>query len=199
MRSFLTIFVDVRVDGVPSVEEGVRSDEGREFQGDFSDLCSKRGITQAFTPADSPHFNGSVELALGLIETARNDARILAKEIHPGIESMLDDSSWAKSNRWACESHNCAATTANPGDKSPHEMWHGEVAPLKILPVLKPGYCRAKRTSKSQNIAQTYLGPSSSYPRDAVRVLTKGRYAITARDLLAPYAPRVFAARASSF
>ena len=69
-------------DGIPSLVEIVRSDNGGEFfGGEFSSVCNELLIEQALTPAYSPQYNGVAERGLGLIEEAAMAARIQAKVI----------------------------------------------------------------------------------------------------------------------
>ena len=133
----------------------VRSDGGGEFSGGkFGDLRRSRGITQEFTTADSPHFNGVAERALRLIETAAIAGLIQANEFFPGAELPSTASLWAEAFHWACDALNRTAMTANPERKTPHELWHGSSPPVVLLPFLKPGYCKGKREYKSQAKAQ---------------------------------------------
>lgn len=50
-----------------------------------------------------------------------------------------------------------AATTANPGMKSPFEMWYGSPPPSgEVWPFLKPAVCRVKITPKSRPKTQDF-------------------------------------------
>ena len=152
--AFESFLAEVRADGTQSAVIAVQSDSGREFFGGaFGELYRKRGIIQEFTPADSPKYNGVAERALGLINDAAVAARIQATELHPGAPNY--PSLWAKATSWACHALNCTATTANPGDKSPYEMWYGSPPPRgAVWPFLKPAVCRVKQNNKSQPKAQ---------------------------------------------
>ena len=104
----------------------VRSDGGGEFcGGKFGDLCRSRCNKQEFTTADSPQFNGVAERALDLIETAAMAGRIEARELFPGAQLPATESLWAEASHWACDALNRTATSANPTNKSPYEMWSG--------------------------------------------------------------------------
>ena len=98
---------------------------------------------------------------------------------------------WAESYRWAADALNRSATTANPDKKSPDEVFFGEVPEVKLLPFFEPGYCTYKRTSKCMPKAQEcfYLGPGYNYPRDSMRMQTKGRYVITTRNVTWQHSP----------
>ena len=124
--------------------------------------------------AGSPQFNGVAERALGLIKTAAMACRIQAHELFHGAQLPATESLWAEASHWACDALNRAATSADPRNKSPYEMWCGTPPPVVLLPFLKPGYCNVKRENKSQAQGQEcfYLGPPPNYPRDSVRVLT---------------------------
>ena len=157
-KAFEQYLADVGAKCIPSVVETVRSDGGGEFAGSFSDLCRKRGIRQEYAPADSPEYNGVAERAIAMVEQAAMAARIQAKVLY---DVDVPARMWAESYRWAADALNRSATTANPGKKSPDEMFYGEVPKVKLLPFFKPGYCKYKRTSKCMPKAQEcfYLGP----------------------------------------
>ena len=79
-RAFRSFLASVRADGIPSLVEIVRSDNGGEFfGGEFTSVCNELLIKQEFTPAYSPQYNGVAERGLGLIEAAAMAARIQAK------------------------------------------------------------------------------------------------------------------------
>ena len=83
-RSFLA---SVRADGIPSLVEIVRSDNGGEFfGGEFASVCNELLIKQEFTPAYSPQYNGVAERELGLIEEAAMAARIQAKVLFGHVQ-----------------------------------------------------------------------------------------------------------------
>ena len=189
--AFESFLAEVRADGIPSTVMAVRSDNGREFFGGaFGELCRKRCIKQEFTPADSPKYNGVAERALGLINDAAAAARIQATELYPGAPDY--PSLWAESASWACHALNCTATTANPGDKSPYEMWCGSPPPRgAVWPFLKPAVCRVKRNNKSLPKAQDcyYVGPGIDHPRDCIRVLTANRSILTTRNVTWRHVP----------
>ena len=109
----------------------VRSDNGGEiFGGDFGTLCRKRGIKKEFTQADSSKYNGVAERALALINDASLTARIEAPVLYLGAPAC--PSLWAEVVSWACHVLNRIATTANPRDKSPFEMWYGCPLPPRV-------------------------------------------------------------------
>ena len=183
--AFESFLAEVRADGTPSAVVAVRSDNGKEFfGGSFGGLCRKRGIKQESIPADSPKYNGVAERALGLINDAAVAARIQATELYPNAPNY--PSLWAEAASWACHALNCTATTANPGDKSPYEMWYGSPSRRgAVWAFLKPAVCRVKRNHKSQPKAQDsyYVGPGVNHPRDCIRVLTANRFILTTRNV----------------
>ena len=147
--------------------ETLRSDDGREFlEGAFGALCRKYNLTQEFTSASSPQFNGVAKRALGLIEAAALAAKIQASILFPNVElPSSSDYLWTEAMSWACHTFNCSATTSNPESKSPHEMWHGSPPRRHLLPFFKPGYYNAKRTNKSQpNSARVFLSRPRTKP-----------------------------------
>ena len=87
---------------------------------------------------------------------------------------------------WACQVLNRTATTINPGDKSPNEMWYGSPPPPgEVWPFLKPAICRVVRDNKSQPKVQDcyYIGPSVDRPRDCMRVPTVHCSILTTRNV----------------
>ena len=175
---FEQFLADTRADCVPSRVVIVRSDGGGGFRGEtFGDLCRSRGTKHELTTGDSPQFNGVTERALGLIVTAAMARRIQAREFSSGAQLPPTESLWAKASHWAYDSLNRTATSANPTNKSPYEIWHGNPRPVVLLPFLKPVCCKVKRENKSQPKAQecVYLGPAPNYPQDSVRVPTRDR------------------------
>ena len=139
------MLADARADGVPSKVEIVRSDKGGEFfGGEFGEVCKQHCIKQEFTNADSPQQNGVAERALGIIQTAGLAACIQALIIVPDIQLPPTKSLRAGAVHWACDVLDHTATTENPGNKSPHEMWYGAAARASPHPFLRPAYCRWK-------------------------------------------------------
>ena len=189
--AFESFLAEVRADGTPSAVMAVRSDNGREFfAGAFGELCRKRGIEQEFTPADSPKYNGVAERALGLINDTAVAARIQATELYPNAPNY--PSLWAEAASWVCHALNCTATTANPGDKSPYEMWYGSPPPRgAVWPFLKPAVCRVKRANQSLPKAHDcyYVGPGVNHPRDCMRVRTANRSILTTRNVTWRHVP----------
>lgn len=94
--------------------------------------------------------------------------------MYPNAIVPAGETLWAEQANWASHALNCTTASANPGNKSPHEMWHGSPPDSSPFPFLKPGFCREKRTNKLQPNAQRcwYLSPAPGYPRDAMPVLT---------------------------
>ena len=124
--AFKRFLADVRNHGTPSLVECVRSDNGGEFAGRaFRDLCDERGIRQEFTTPDTPKLNGVAERGLGLIQDAAAAAMFEAPRLFPDIQLAAGTGMWAEACVWACDAFNKLATTANPGDKSPHELFLG--------------------------------------------------------------------------
>ena len=65
--AFKSFLASVRADGLLSLVEIVRSDNGGEFFGGaFESVCNELLIKQEFTPAYSLQFNGVAERGLGL-------------------------------------------------------------------------------------------------------------------------------------
>ncbi|CAB1096235.1 unnamed protein product [Ectocarpus sp. CCAP 1310/34] len=174
--AFRSFHANVRADGIPSLIEIVRSDNGGGFfGGEFASVCNELVIKQEFTPAHSPEFNGVAERGLGLTEEAAMAARIQAKVLFGHVQLPKTDRLWAEAMHWACEALNHTACSANPDSKSPYEMWYGEARPARPYPFLKPAYCKWQRPSKLLPKGEScfYVGPSRDHPRDCHRVLTR--------------------------
>lgn len=73
------------------------------------------------TTADSPQFDGVVERALGLIDTAAMAGRIQDREFFPGAQLPATASMWTEACHWACDVLN-RTTTANRESKPPYDM-----------------------------------------------------------------------------
>ena len=171
---------------MPSKVEIVRSDNGGEFSGgEFEEACKQHCIKQKFTNADSPKQNGVVERVLGIIQNAGLVACIQVPIIFPHVQLPPTTSLWAEAVHWACDALNHTATTANPGNKSSHEMWYGTAAPASPHPFLRPAYCRWKRPSMSHPQAEScfYLGPGIDHPSDSLRMLTRANKVVETRDV----------------
>ena len=148
-------------------------------------MCRQYCVKQEFTNAKSPELNGVAERALGIIQNAALAARIQAPILFPHVELPPSETLWAEAVHWACEALNRTATTSNPGNKSPYEMWHGKAAPASPHPFLRPGYCRWNRPSKSFPRCESsfYLGPGIDHPRDSLRMLTRANKVVETRDV----------------
>ena len=93
---------------------------------------------------------------------------------------------------WACNAVNRTATKANPGNKSPYEMWHGSPPPAgEVLPFLKPAIYRVKRENKSLPKAQDcyYIGLSVNHPRHCMQMFTTHRTILTTRNVTCQHVP----------
>ena len=159
--------------GVPEI---IRSDDAHELKGgEFAEICRKRCIKREFTTADRPQLNGVAERGLALIEKLAKASAIQAKVsfVNEGIPST--DFLWAEAHNYACDVLNRTATVANPGYKSPYEVWYGKPPPPTLLEWLQPCFYRAKRDKKTDAQAKSgfYLGPARNSPRDTVRIYSK--------------------------
>ena len=98
-------------------------------------MCDDLLIKQEFTPANSPQCNGAAERQLGLIDaTAMAAALIQAKIVFGHVQIPKTDKLWAEAMHWACEQLNHTASSANPDNKSPNEMWFGTAAHPNRIP-----------------------------------------------------------------
>ena len=151
---FEQFLADTRADDILSKVAIVRYDEVGEFRGGkFGNLCRSRGSKQEYDDRQPPIQWGSRARAR-LIDTAAMASRIQAPELFHSAQLPATAPLWAEVSHWACDPLNRIATTAQPGSKSPHEMWHGSPPPLVVLlPFLKPGYWKVKREKMSQTNA----------------------------------------------
>ena len=148
-------------------------------------MCKQYCIKQEFANSDSPKKNGVVERALGIIQNAGLAACIQAPIIFSHIQLPPTKSLWTEAIHWACDALNHTAATANPGNRSSHEMWYGTGAPASPHPFLRPAYCRWKRPSKSHPRASCWfcLGPGIDHPSDFLRMLTRANKVVETRDV----------------
>ena len=134
-----TYFSKYLAEIAPRKVEVVRSDGGGKFsKGAFGALCTTEKIRQEFTTADSPQYNGVAERQIAIIEAAGLAARIQAAAKYPNEVFPRGESLWAEQAHWACPALSCTATSANPGHKSPHEMWFGSPPSIISSPVSLP-------------------------------------------------------------
>ena len=186
--AFESFLAEVRADGTPSTVMCVRSDNGGEFfGGEFGTLCRKRGIKQEFTPADSPKYNDVPERTLALISDTVLAARKILYPDAPSYPSL-----WAEAMSWACKALNRTAAKANPGNKSPYEIWYGS-PPLagEVWPFLKPAIYRVKRekSHSRKHKTATTSDPASTAPATCMRVLTTHRTIPTIRNVTRQHVP----------
>ena len=120
-----------------------------------------------------------------MIESAALAARIQASELFPGFDIPEKPSLWAEAVSWACGAYNRTATVANPGNRSPHDMFYGEIPPNSPILFLKPGYCKYKRMNKMDPKARGcfYFGPARNHPRESKRVFVHTGKVIITRNV----------------
>ena len=142
-------------------------------------------MKQEFTNTDSPKQNGVVERALDIIQNAALAACIQALIIFPHAILPPTKSLWPEAVLWTTNALNLTTTTANPGNKPPHEMWYGTVAHDSPHPFLCPACCRWKRPSKLFPRAESwfYLGPGIDHPSDSLWMLTRANKVVETRDV----------------
>ena len=175
-NAFRKFLADIRADGVPSKVENVGSDNGGGIVGgEFGEVCKQFCIKQEFTNADNQKQKGVAERALCIFQNAALSACIQAPIIFHLVQLPPTQSLWAEAVQWSCDALNHTATTANPGNKSPHEMWHGTATPASPHPFLRPAYCRWNRPSKSFPRTEScfYLWPGIDHPSDSLPMLTR--------------------------
>ena len=180
------VLPSVRGDGIPSLVEMVRSDNGKEFFGGaFASVCNELLIKQEFTPAYNQQYNGVAERELGLIGEAAMTARILAKALFGHVHLPKTGKLWAEALHWACKAIDHTACSANPESKSPYEMCYREPRPARPYPFFIPAYCRWQRPSKllPKGGSCFYVGPSRGHPRDCHGVLTRAGTIQETRDV----------------
>ena len=131
---------DIREDGTPKI---IRSDDASELKdGKFADICMKHRIKREFTSADRPQLNGVAERGLTLIEKLAKAAAFQARVsfVNEGIPATA--SFWSEAHNYACDVLNRTATVANPGYKSPYELWRGKPPPHSLLEWMQPCFTR---------------------------------------------------------
>ena len=95
--AFRSFPASVRADGIPSLVEIVRSDNGGEFiVREFASACHELLTKQEFTPAYIPQYNGAAERGLGLIKEAAMAAHIQAKVFFGHVQLPKTDKLWAE-------------------------------------------------------------------------------------------------------
>ena len=121
-----------------------------------------------------------------MIESAALAARIQASELFTGFDIPKKPPSWAEAMSWACDAYHRTATVANAGNRSPHEMFYGEIPQNSPIPFLKPGY---KRMNNMDPKAREcfYLGPARNHPRESKRVFVLTGKVIITRNVTWAY------------
>lgn len=114
--------------GIP---QKIRSDNGGEFLGQFSQVCSKHNIRREFSAPYTPEQNGRAERSWGiLIKIARS---LLA-------EASLPKQFWSLALLYATYLRNRLPTSSNPNNITPHEAFFGYKPNLSFLKIFG---CRA--------------------------------------------------------
>ncbi|CAB1101428.1 unnamed protein product [Ectocarpus sp. CCAP 1310/34] len=160
--------------------ECFRVDNGTEWtRGDFRRFCDDNGIGVEFTPPGVPQYNGVVESAIWRIMKAGMAARRSAGRVFhvdfasiPGLDER-GDRLWMESAKWAADALNQSATKANPGRRSPYELFTGQQGPFRVLPFFQPGFMREDRRTKLDDQATLcyYLNGGDNHPSGTVKVL----------------------------
>ncbi|CAB1113952.1 unnamed protein product [Ectocarpus sp. CCAP 1310/34] len=136
--------------------ECFRVDNGTEWTcGDFRRFCDDNGIGVEFTPPGVPHAGRVFNVDFASI---------------PGLDER-GDRLWMESAKWAADALNQSATKANPGRRSPHEMFTGEQGPFRVLPFFQPGFMREDRRTKVDDQATLcyYLNGGDNHPSGSVK------------------------------
>ena len=151
----------------------------------FRSVCDELLIKQQFTPAQSPQYRNVAECRLGVVEAVAMVERIQAKIIFSFVQLPKTEKLSAKAVHWADKVLSHTTCTANPGDKSPNEMWFDAASQARLYSFLKPAYCGWKRPSKLFPKAESCfcLDPARDHLRDSLRVLTRGEDIIEVRNV----------------
>ena len=190
--AFEKLLANLKVEGTPSEVVIVRSNDGGNFmEGKFGKLCRERRIKQEFTTADNPEYDGLAEGGLVMIESAALAARVQASELFPGYSIPEGPSLCVEAMNWACDAYNRTAIVANSGNRSPHEIFYGETPLSSPIPFLKPGFCKFKRTNKTDSKARKcfYLGRARNHPSESKRVLVRTGKVIIPRNVTWTHVP----------
>ncbi|CAB1102832.1 unnamed protein product [Ectocarpus sp. CCAP 1310/34] len=160
--------------------ECYRIDNGTEWtRGEFRRFRDDNGIGVEFTPPGVPQYNGVVQSAIWRIMKAgmaarRSAARVLNVDYAsiPGLDPR-GDRLWLVSAKWAADAFNQSATKANPGRRSPHELFTGQQGPFRVLPFFQLSYMREDRRTKLDDQATLcyYLNGGDNPPSGTVKVL----------------------------
>ena len=67
------------------------------------------------------------------IEKLAKTSTIQAQVSFVGVKLPMTGSLWPEAHNYACAVLNRTATTANPRNKSPYEMWYEETPPPTLL------------------------------------------------------------------
>ena len=110
----------------------VRTDGGREFEGEVQSLLKQLGTKCETTPLHTPQYNGVVERALGFLY---DKTVALVRGMTAGKNELL----WAKAMTYAGEmSKHCTTTSLNPG-VSLYQLWVGDRPTFNHLIPFEPG------------------------------------------------------------
>ena len=90
-------------------------------------------IKREFTSADTTQYHGVAERRLTLNEKLAKTSSIQAQMSFVGMKLPLTGSLWPEAHNYAYDVLNGTATTANPRNISPYEMWHEETPPPTML------------------------------------------------------------------
>lgn len=88
----------------------------------------------------------AAECAIAVVESTQKALRLHASTLFCSTGTKLPISVKnlrAKASIWAC-----GAMSANDDHRSSYELWNGHVAPLPLLPFLKPGFINQKPAQK---------------------------------------------------
>ena len=163
--------------GVP---RAFRTDNGAEYTNStFVRYCNSLRIRRELPAPYTPQQNDPVESGLSPAIKAGHAARIvvnrLFSEVHlerlKGVRDPDGSSLWMESVLWASEGFNRAATTANSGLLSPHEVFFGGRPPMPVLPFCKPAYHRIPRQSKLDRRLCFPLNFGYNHSRDCFKIM----------------------------
>ena len=112
------------------------------------------------------------ERGLYLIQEVAQAACLEAPRLFPEAQLPSTGRLWAEACFWATEL-NKSSSTANPGKRTPHELFYGVVPKLQMLPFLRSGYCRVRRDNKAEQKAEKcfYLSGGTRRPADSLKVI----------------------------
>lgn len=152
----------------------------------FKKVCGRHVVQQEFTPPDTSKMNGIAERGLNLAFEAAQVTILEAPRLFSVIPILASIHLWAEACFWAGNTLNRTATTANPDQNMPCELFHEARLPFTLLPFLKAGYCRVRRDDKGAPKAGLclFLNWGSNHSRGSSKISFSTSQVLNTCDLI---------------